>query len=44
MSAKKVTVNNYKKVMLMGDSTAQLFEEEKKQFNLESNRVLVKVL
>ena len=44
MSTKKVTVDNYKKVMLMGDSTAQLFEEKNKEFNLDSNRVLVKVL
>ena len=38
-----IKVDNYKKVMLMGDSTAQLFEEEIKEFDIASNRVLVKV-
>ena len=36
-------VENYKKVMLMGDSTAQLFEEKTKEFNLKPDEVLVKV-
>ena len=37
MSTKKVVVDSYKKVMLMGDSTAQLFEEKNKEFTLEPN-------
>ena len=41
--SEKVTVENYKKVMLMGDSTAQLFEEKTKEFNLKPDEVLVKV-
>lgn len=36
-------IKEYKKVMLMGDSTAQLFEEKNKEFNLGPNQVLVKV-
>lgn len=36
-------VDNYKKVMLMGDSTAQLFEEKEKEFDIAPNEVLVKV-
>ena len=36
-------VDNYKKVMLMGDSTAQLFTEKEKEFDIAPNEVLVKV-
>lgn len=42
--SEKVTVENYKKVMLMGDSTAQLFEEKNKEFDLEPDGVLVRVV
>lgn len=38
-----VRVDNYKKVMLMGDSTAQLFEEKNKEFDIAPNAALVKV-
>ena len=40
----KMVIDNYKKVMIMGDSTAQLISEENKEFELNPNQVLVKVL
>lgn len=37
-------VDNYKAVMLMGDSTARLVEKKNKDFSLNPDQVLVKVL